>query len=435
MRRALLTIAATAAIAAGCTGEDGTDVAALGELEPASCLPVEPLDDPPEAVTGVTGDDEAVLDELAAQVADIRELAWVEDPVTILLEPGRLGEVIEMLRTPDPLDVERRLLVAVGAAPDDLDLQAAIIDHEVTRAGYYFWEPPQAVIRQETAGELTPTERLVLAHELTHALADQAIGMPREAMVGADGDTDASLAAHALVEGEAMLVERLWASLHLTAEERPDRLEQDTVAAVDSDLPHVVQRRNAFPYDEGLAFVCEAYREGGWDAVDALYDGPPATTAEVLTGTEVELADPPAVTAPGEPGIDWTEIGNATVGAAELAWHFEAPGDDPDAALDDPLERALAWAGGEATVWTDTTTGEEDLVALALVDNGATDTPLCDSVDAWQTAAFPEAERTSSGEQVVLDRGDSTAVLRCDGDEVALVIADREELAIEVAGA
>ena len=434
MRRALLTVGAAAVFTAACTAAE-PEVAALGDLDPDTCLPVEPMDDPPGAVAGVTPDDEEVVDAVAEQVADIRELEWVEDPETILLEPGRLGEVIEMLRTPDPLDVERRLLVAVGAAPADLDLQAAIIDHETSRAGYYFWEPPQALVRQETTGELTPEERLVLAHEFTHALADQTIGMPREAMIGADGDTDASLAAHALVEGEAMLLERLWAFLHLTAEGRPDRLELDTVTAVDGDLPHVVQRRNAFPYDEGLAFVCDAYREGGWDAVDALYDDPPSTTVEVLTGTEVEVASPPAVAPPGEPGIDWTDIGTATVGAAELAWHFEAPGNDPDAALDRPLERALAWAGGEVTVWADTTTGEEDLVALALADNGTTDTPLCDSIDAWQTAAFPDAERTSAGDQVVFDRGDRTAVLRCDDAEVVLSIAPEEQLATQVAGA
>ncbi len=435
MRRLLLTVTAAAAITAGCTGEDDADVAALGELEPDSCLPIEPPEDPPGAVTGVTSDDEEILDELATQVADIRDLEWVEDLVTLLLEPGRLGEVIEMVRTPDPLDVERRLLVAVGAAPADLDLQAAVIDHETSRAGYYFWEPPQAVAAQETAGELTPLERLVLAHEYTHALADQAVGMPRDAMVGTDGDTDASLAAHALVEGEAMLLERLWAFLHLTAEDRPERLEQDIFSAVDSDLPHLVQRRNAFPYDEGLAMVCDAYREGGWDAVNSLYEDPPATTAEVITGTEVEVAAPPEVTAPGEPGIDWTDIGNTTVGVAELAWHFEAPGNDTDAALDEPLERALAWAGGEVTVWTDTTAGDTDLVALALRDNGATATPLCDSIDAWQTAAFPDAKRTASGSEVVFDRGDSTAVLHCDGDEVVLAVAPEEQLALEVAGA
>lgn len=422
MRRVLLIAGVAAAVTLGCTAQE-PDVAALGDLDQDTCLPVDPMDDPPDAVAGVTADDEERTEEVAEQVANIRELAWDEVPVPVLIDPPRLREVIEMVRSTDPLDVERRLLAAVGAAPADLDLQAAITDFEASRAGYYLWEPPQVLVRQDAEGELTPGERMVLAHEFTHALADQRIGMPQDAMTGAEGDTDAALAAHALVEGEAVVVESLWASLHLPADDRPDRLDLESAASGDGDLPHLVQRRAAFPYVEGRAFVCDLYREGGWEAVDALYDDLPATTAQILTGAAFEVSNPPAVTAPGEPAEQWVEIGNATVGAAELTWHFEAPGDDTDAALDDPQERALAWAGGEVTVWTDTATGEEDVVALSLVDNGEAATSLCDSIDAWQTAAFPDADRSERTDGTLFDRGDVTAVLRCDGDEVVLGIA------------
>ena len=392
MRRALLTVGTAAIITAACTAEE-PEVAALGDLDPDTCLPVEPMDDPPGAVAGVTADDEEVIDAVAEQVATIRELAWDEVPVPVLIDPPRLREVIEMGRATDPLDVEQRLLVAVGAAPTDLDLQAAITEFETSRAGYYRWEPPQVLVRQDGQGELTPGERMVLAHELTHALADQRIGLSREALTGAGGDTDAAMAAHALAEGEAVVVERLWASLHLSAQDRPDRLDLDATAGGDDDLP--------------------------------------TTTAQILTGTEVEVVPPPAATAPGE---QWVEIGTATVGAAELTWHFEAPGIDTDAALDDPQERALAWAGGEVTVWTDTATGEQDVVALSLVDNGTAAVALCDPVDAWQTAAFPDAERSERTDGALFDREDGHAALRCDGDHVRLAIAADEALAAAVAG-
>jgi hypothetical protein len=36
------------------------------------------------------------------------------------------------------------------------------------------------------------------------------------------------------------------------------------------------------PYSDGVAFVHDRYREGGWDAVDAVYDRPPASTEQVI---------------------------------------------------------------------------------------------------------------------------------------------------------
>lgn len=47
-------------------------------------------------------------------------------------------------------------------------------------------------------------------------------------------------------------------------------------------LPPFFRQQLAFPYAEGARFVLWAYQAKGWSGVDALYDNPPLSTAELL---------------------------------------------------------------------------------------------------------------------------------------------------------
>lgn len=47
-------------------------------------------------------------------------------------------------------------------------------------------------------------------------------------------------------------------------------------------LPPFLRQQLAFPYAEGARFVLWAYQAKGWSGIDALYDNPPLSTAELL---------------------------------------------------------------------------------------------------------------------------------------------------------
>jgi hypothetical protein len=151
-------------------------------------------------------------------------------------------------------------------------------------------------------------------------------------------------------------------------------------------VPYLLSNGLQLPYLEGMNFACSLYGESGWAAVDAAYDAPPTTTAEILFpelyANGWEPRDPAAA---GQPGDGWTELRTVGFGAVDLLHLFSAPGDDPEAALSDVRDRVRGWGGGTATVWT---RGEDTAVLLNLVDaaSGGNQT-LCESMEAWVRAA------------------------------------------------
>ncbi len=128
----------------------------------------------------------------------------------------------------------------------------------------------------------------VAVHELTHALQDQhfAIGARDEAL---RDDTDANLAYHAVVEGEASLVmlaymvEQGGGSIDEVV--KSDLFTSTLSAAAQQtpmDGPRYFVELLKFPYLDGLHFVIEAYQRGGWKALDRVYANPPRSTREIL---------------------------------------------------------------------------------------------------------------------------------------------------------
>lgn len=131
----------------------------------------------------------------------------------------------------------------------------------------------------------------IAIHELTHALQDQRFhaGEREEKL---RRDTDAELAYHALVEGEASLVMTAWMlekggqSLD-EAMKNPTTLQWLTDATVadqfiDPATPRYFVESLKFPYFNGMKLVVEGYRRGGWAMIDRMHVNPPRSTAEIL---------------------------------------------------------------------------------------------------------------------------------------------------------
>ncbi|MHB1046563.1 MAG: hypothetical protein ACYC4P_11190 [Thermoanaerobaculia bacterium] len=140
------------------------------------------------------------------------------------------------------------------------------------------------------AGDLM--EQLLLAHELTHALQDQRLGLDRR-MKALRDSTDSLLALQAFLEGEAtvLMTEALLESVPEEAREAlgEDPLEQVLDGLDDPDgvdgadgVPAYFVRELVFPYAAGTAWVRQKKAAGGWPAVDAAYRRLPTTTREIL---------------------------------------------------------------------------------------------------------------------------------------------------------
>jgi len=377
------------------------------------------------------GDDTPAREQVARisrVVEKIRGLRFAEPVDTTFLPPAEVARRAARLNleeyTPEIADDEERLLGALGAVPVGTDLRRTLTELlESQVAGFYVPETDEMVVPGSAEAPLSANDRIVLAHELEHALADQRLAL--EPIVdAAPEDPDAAIGRLSLVEGDATLTMQRYALSALSVFEQLGMLADPGLLAGQQaleDAPAYLSQQLYFPYTAGLAFVCQLYLDGGWAAVDAAYDQPPTTSAQVIFPEryrEGEAAQP--VRPLGDPGAGWTREWDGTFGAAQLMWLLGAPGGDIGKAFADARDRVAGWAGGRAVVYA---SGERTATGLGFVQRSGSD--LCGTVEQWYTAAFGAARDAGagSGERFALDGPEQDAVLACSGDDVRLGIA------------
>lgn len=134
-------------------------------------------------------------------------------------------------------------------------------------------------------------QRAVLAHEVQHALQAQHFASLR-----APTSSDEAIAHLALIEGDAMVAmgALLGAEAGAPVGRTLRRITEVTKrvplanvtrgedrAQLDKAL-ELTRKRLEFPYQEGMLFVSDVYRAGGFPLVDRMYATPPQSTAQIL---------------------------------------------------------------------------------------------------------------------------------------------------------
>lgn len=386
---------------------------------------------------------DAQVADIASAVEDIRGLSFpLEiDPVFVDSEEmgRRVRDLVEKGYPADIEDFDTRLLIALGMLPAGYDLMAAQIDLlDSGVAGYYDPDTGELVVATPGGGEvLGAIDQITLAHEMIHALTDARLGMP-DALDDPRADPETIRAQQALVEGDATLGMQQYGLGALEIEEQMAMLLDPRVLGAQQEageFPYVLSNGLQLPYVEGMNFTCALYADGGWEAVDAAYDDPPTDTAQILFPERyllerMEAVDPVPV---GSPGDTWESLREVGFGAVDLLMLFSAPGDDTGSGLTDPRERARAWGGGQAEVWS---RGNETAVGISLADTGEGLESLCDSMVTWELAAFPDHDVVDpNGQQELAHTGDGrAAVVVCDGSSVRIGIAPDLAVARSVAG-
>jgi hypothetical protein len=373
---------------------------------------------------------------VTAQTEALRELVLDQPPEVRLLEDAEMtAQVAEFFQERgerERIELDTRALTALGAIRPGTDLAALRVEAFAEQvSGYHIGNEGLIGIRVGQPERLSPLERVVLAHEVEHALSFQRLGRP----AGRPESADARRARSALVEGSASATMLQYATAVLSPAEQSIMRDELRIRAEQQALsgyrPYLLAELR-FPYHEGLRYICQRWLAGGWEAVRAAYSDPPASTAAILfPDREGEQPRQPAPLS--DPGRPWRQADTSSFGAAELEWLLAAPGGDPGAGLDRTRERVSAWDGGVRTVWTDQAA---TALGLALVDRDQRGPRLCDTVRQWYAAAFPHSAVDRDGPRVRFDGWRQDAVLTCPGSQVRLGIAPSlVEAAAIVAGA
>jgi hypothetical protein len=222
--------------------------------------------------------------EVLKETSEIRELA--------ILRPVRSGaqsrsEIERMLiknlndqMTPAEMHATEVSLRKFGLAPADFDYRSFMIKLLTEQvAGYYDAKAQEFHLADwlELEGQ-----KPVMAHELTHALQDQHFNL-RRFEKWPHGDSDAELAAHALIEGDATLAMMIYMAKNPLVALAFSRSLTTGVATEQYDqAPRSMRESLIFPYLQGSEWATQLYRKGGWTMVSNAFSRLPLSTEQIL---------------------------------------------------------------------------------------------------------------------------------------------------------
>ena len=248
---------------------------------------------------GATGLLPARVEEASRLVEEVRGRHFARAIPASEMGPEELRRVLQAKLAeafPAPPEEMFRTLAALGLVEEIPNLVGRLLDFYVSQVVAFY--DPESRRFYLVRGADTPfggtemeglADRLILAHELTHALQDDTLRLDRRFRELRD-NTDRTLALQCLLEGEATLVMVRAALSNLPgADEETEEMIEPLLSAgaleranVPKDIPDYFVDQLFFPYVEGTAYVRRALKRGGWEEVDRLWRSPPLSTSEIL---------------------------------------------------------------------------------------------------------------------------------------------------------
>lgn len=169
----------------------------------------------------------------------------------------------------------------LGLAPADFEYRPFIIKLLTEQvAGYY--DPRAQEFHLADWLELEG-QKPVMAHELTHALQDQHFNL-RRFEKWPPGDSDAELAVHALIEGDATLAMTIYMARNpFVALAFSRSLSASTLSSVQFyKAPRAMRESLIFPYSQGMEWTTQLYKRGGWSMVSNAFTKLPLSSEQIL---------------------------------------------------------------------------------------------------------------------------------------------------------
>ncbi len=271
--------------------------------------------------------------------------------------------------------------------------------------------------------------KTVIAHELTHALADQNYDLDKM-QDAIKHDDDRAMALSSLIEGEATLTMMAaqmkdWDGsqiIHVRAEDL-DRtfslmMPLMTMGSGPSmkTAPPILTESLLFPYLRGRVKCARLVNDGGWKALDEAYKNPPLSTEQVIHPEKLR-AKPDAPTAVDLGKIDagpgWKEVTRNVVGEMQLAVLLKKySGKEAAAGWDGDQFAAFEASDGRrlGLVWFSTWDSEDDAREFARSYLQFQTGKL--GPDARIPDAFPDSTRRPSGPSIfAVERRGSDVVI------------------------
>jgi len=201
-----------------------------------------------------------------------------------------LKKRVKDVATPEEIRAEELTLKKFGLVPQDFDLAKSTVDLLTEQAAaFYDFDKKKLFITASTPGD---SQEEVLAHELSHALADQYFNLGKYTKQGRNSD-DGSTARLAVMEGQAtwLMTEYMARQSGQTLRGHPE-LAAAMSAASDSgggsqfpvfdNSPLYLRLTLVFPYTKGMLFQEALVERDGQQAFAEPFRKPPVSTQQIL---------------------------------------------------------------------------------------------------------------------------------------------------------
>ncbi|MFC5971216.1 Hvo_1808 family surface protein [Halomarina salina] len=288
------------------------------------------------------GELDAVVARAMARVEEVRQLEFEQDvPVEIYTREELQEETNQRSSNTSAKDrlhqnVKYEAMFMVNESTDAVSVQQA--NQGATVGGYYSPTEDRIVVVSENS-ESPQLNEVTLSQELFHALQDQQFDIEsfdqstREQHNAIDG----------ILEGDGNYVDYLYEQRCGSPEDTQNGWGNClTDTAGSSNGSGASQAPPSWglyltiyqPYSDGPAFVRAIHESGGWEAVNAIYENPPASTEQTIHPEKYEQDAPTQVNITDrsneqwnvldlEGSVDYAEFGEAGLAAMFMAPSFE----------------------------------------------------------------------------------------------------------------
>ena len=323
--------------------------------------------------------------------------------------------------TPAEMHAAEVLLKAFGLAPKDFAYRTFLIKLLTEQvAGYYDPKAQQFYLADwiELEGQ-----KPVMAHELTHALQDQHFNLKRFEK-WPKGDSDAELAAHALIEGDATLAMTIYMTRNpLVAIAFIRSLGSQEIASEQfRQAPRALRESLLFPYEEGSSWATQLYKRGGWEMVSQAFTKLPQSSEQILHADKYFAYEAPQkLTLPDfKPilGLRWKRIDYDVNG--EWGCYLIL-----DEYLNDQAESKQAsagWAGDRFALYETDTPDQFFIAQLTAWDTPADAREFFDAYAKRTSKRYPDAKEVKATEDMMeWQTGSGGVAMELRGSRIAIV--------------
>jgi len=229
----------------------------------------------------------AQRDEIEKQVTSIRGLSF-KQPVDYNVVTRKEIQKVVATKLAETFSEEEfknisAALARLGLLPDGYPLRQKYIELLGEQIAAFYDQHQHKLFMFEDASLENAQNRVILSHELTHALQDQYFDLLHLPLEIKDND-DRAVAASALVEGEATIVMSEYMMKNLSLRALKDNVTASFSQNMDQlqKAPRYLREELVFPYLRGQEFCAALIERGGYDAISQAFAHPPTSTAQIL---------------------------------------------------------------------------------------------------------------------------------------------------------